>query len=103
MLHPPADPTRAANGTEDLCVASFFCPSRAPTLSPVVAHFDDADQFISLFSNSWEGTIPALFAFDAAGKLQKSLIGEVDPRTVDGLLAKLAPSAVPSRSSGDHL
>ena len=78
--------------------------ARAPSLTPVVAHFDNADQFMSLFSSSWEGTIPALFAFDAAGKLQKSLIGEVDSRTLDGLLAKLAPPAAPPRSSRcDHL
>lgn len=69
--------------------------ARAPNLTAAVAYFDNADQFMSLFSRSWEGTIPALFAFDATGKLKTSLIGEVDSATLNGLLAKLGPAGSP--------
>lgn len=64
---------------------------RAPSLTPAVAQFDNAEQFITLLSPSWEGAIPALFAFDRAGKLESSLIGEVDPAAFQSLLARIAP------------
>ena len=62
----------------------------APHLTAAVAHFDDPDRFISLFSSTWEGTIPALFAFDAGGKLQGTIIGEADRGTLDDLVTRLA-------------
>ena len=64
---------------------------RAPTLTPYVARFDDPDQFMSLFSPNWQGAIPALFGFDADGRLRGSLVGEVDPDELDQLLAEIAP------------
>ncbi len=65
--------------------------ARAPGLTATVAHFDDPEQLTSLFSKSWEGAIPAMFVFDRAGKLKKSLIGEVEGDDLDGLLADILP------------
>jgi thiol-disulfide isomerase/thioredoxin len=64
--------------------------ARAPALTTFVARFEDPDRFMSLFSRSWEGSIPALFAFDAAGKLRASLVGEVAPAELDSLLARMS-------------
>lgn len=66
---------------------------RAPSLNMFVASFPDPDRFMSLFSRSWGGSIPALFAFDRSGKLQASLIGEVDPEELEALLARMSRSA----------
>jgi thiol-disulfide isomerase/thioredoxin len=65
--------------------------ARAPSLTPAVAHFKDPDEFIALFSSSWQGTIPALFVFDRAGKLWKSILGEVEPGELDTLISDLLP------------
>ena len=67
---------------------------KAPSLTGFVAHFDDPNQFMPLFSRHWEGTIPALFAYDSAGTLRASLIGELEPRELDSLLDRMIP---PSR------
>ena len=64
---------------------------RAPTLTPYLARFDDPDQFMSLFSPTWQGAIPALFGFGADGRLRGTLVGEVDPDDLDALLAEIAP------------
>ena len=66
--------------------------ARAPNLTAIVARYDDPDRFISLFSKSWEGAIPALFVFDRAGKLERSLIGETERAELDALVAELPPS-----------
>jgi cytochrome c biogenesis protein CcmG, thiol:disulfide interchange protein DsbE len=73
--------------------------ARAPSLTVAVAHYDDADQFISLFSKSWQGTIPTVFAFDRAGKLHRSLVGEVESAELDTVLSELlsSPSRAPAR------
>jgi hypothetical protein len=60
-----------------------------------VAQFDNAEEFITVLSPSWEGSIPALFAFDRTGKLESSLIGEMDPPAFQSLLARIIP-AVPA-------
>jgi thiol-disulfide isomerase/thioredoxin len=67
--------------------------ARAPSLTVAIAYFKDPDQFMSLFSKSWQGTIPALFVFDRAGKLVRSVLGEVDPADLDALMADLSPPA----------
>jgi hypothetical protein len=56
-----------------------------------VARYDDPDRFIALFSKSWEGAIPALFVFDRAGKLERSLIGEMGRAELDALAAEVPP------------
>lgn len=69
--------------------------ARAPNLTPIVAHFEDADRFIGLFSKSWEGNIPALFAFDRAGRLQRSVVGGLTPEELDALTTELVPPPKP--------
>jgi thiol-disulfide isomerase/thioredoxin len=65
--------------------------ARAPSLTAIVARYDDPDRFISLFSKSWEGAIPAMFVFDRSGKLERSLIGEMGRAELDALVAELPP------------
>ena len=71
--------------------------ARAPGLTAAVARFDHPEQFTSLFSDTWEGTIPAMFAFDRAGKLHRGMVGEPAPADLDALVAELLsqPSSPP--------
>jgi thiol-disulfide isomerase/thioredoxin len=72
---------------------------RAPDLTAIVARIDDPDRFISFFSTAWEGAIPALFVYDAAGAPLGSVIGEVDPTTLEQLLAELKTPPPPPPST----
>jgi thiol-disulfide isomerase/thioredoxin len=60
----------------------------APSLTRSIARVDDPDAFIGSFG-TWEGSIPALFAFDADGKLRGELVGETDRRALDQLIGRL--------------
>jgi thiol-disulfide isomerase/thioredoxin len=71
----------------------------APSLTSVVADFDDPAAFGALFTRSWEGSIPALFAFDSAGGLQRSVVESVPAAQLDRLLARLIHDAGPPRSA----
>jgi thiol-disulfide isomerase/thioredoxin len=70
---------------------------RAPSLTPVIADFDDPATFGSLFSRTsvptslprWEGSIPALFAFDSEGVLHQSILELAEPAELDRLLERL--------------
>ncbi len=73
--------------------------ARAPGLTTFVARFQDPGQFMSIFSRSWEGSIPALFAFDRAGKLRASLVGELAPSELESLMAKMRTPPPSRRSS----
>jgi thiol-disulfide isomerase/thioredoxin len=74
---------------------------RAPSLTRIVARFDDPDRFMALFSHEWQGAIPALFAYDADGRLVASLLGEADVEDLDRLLEDLtAPVAAPRPPMG---
>ena len=71
----------------------------APSLTSVVADFDDPAAFGALFTRSWEGSIPALFAFDSTGGLQRSVVESVPAAELDRLLARLTREAGPPRSA----
>ena len=58
------------------------------TPSEQLARIGDADTFISSFDGTWEGSIPALFAYDAEGQLRGSIIGEATRRDLDDLVGR---------------
>jgi thiol-disulfide isomerase/thioredoxin len=69
---------------------------KAPNLTRILARFEDPDRFMAVFSREWEGGIPALFGYDAHGRLAGSLMGEADVEDLDRLLDDLtAPVAAP--------
>jgi len=69
---------------------------KAPNLTRILARFEDPDRFMAVFSREWEGGIPALFGYDADGRLAGSLMGEADVQDLDRLLEDLtAPVAAP--------
>jgi len=69
---------------------------KAPNLTRILARFEDPDRFMAVFSREWEGGIPALFGYDADGRLAGSLMGEADVEDLDRLLEDLtAPVAAP--------
>jgi thiol-disulfide isomerase/thioredoxin len=68
---------------------SKLLSEQAPNLTPVIAKFSDADQFIGTFDSRWEGTIPALFAYDATGQRRGSHVGEASRGDLDQLVGPL--------------
>lgn len=54
-----------------------------------IVRVDDPDAFINAVDPRWEGTIPALFVFDQAGALKRSLIGESSRAQLDGAVTAL--------------
>jgi thiol-disulfide isomerase/thioredoxin len=54
----------------------------APDPDPVAAAVGD---------RKWDGTLPATFVFDTAGKLRKSFIGVADPGKLEAEIRKVAP------------
>jgi thiol-disulfide isomerase/thioredoxin len=66
---------------------------RAPSLTRNIVHVDDPDAFINAIDSKWEGSIPAVFAYDGHGQLRGRLIGEASRRDLDALVARVAKSA----------
>lgn len=62
---------------------------QAPNLTPVIVDVGDPDRFISAFDSRWEGTIPALFAYDPTGQLRGSHVGEASRNELDTLVGEL--------------
>lgn len=64
--------------------------ARAPHLEAVIAEHQGREEFFTMFSKSWRGTIPATFVFDRAGKLRRAYPEGADlsalSATLDGLL-----------------
>jgi thiol-disulfide isomerase/thioredoxin len=56
-----------------------------------VLRLDDPDAAVAQIDPSWEGDIPAFFAYDRSGKLQRAHVGEMTRETFDRLLAGLLP------------
>jgi thiol-disulfide isomerase/thioredoxin len=59
----------------------------APALTRSIARVDDADAFTASFG-SWEGTIPAVFAFDAEGQMRGSITGETSRGALEALVGR---------------
>jgi thiol-disulfide isomerase/thioredoxin len=64
----------------------------APALTPTIVKVDDADAFIIAFDARWEGSIPALFAYDGQGRLRARHIGEATRRELERLVADTSNS-----------
>jgi thiol-disulfide isomerase/thioredoxin len=54
-----------------------------------IVRIDDPDAFITAIDPRWEGTIPALFVFDRAGALKRSLIGESSREQLEAAVTSL--------------
>jgi thiol-disulfide isomerase/thioredoxin len=77
------DPQRAGARVVEVLSA------RAPNLTRNIAKLADSDAFINAIDPKWEGSIPAIFAFDDHGRLRDRLIGEASRRDLEGLVAKV--------------
>ena len=65
-------------------------------LTRAIVQMDDPDRFIADIDPRWDGTIPALFAFDRAGVLRGALLGEVTRTEIEALVdAALAARGAP--------
>lgn len=63
---------------------------RAPGLTRNIVHVEDPDAFINAIDSKWEGSIPAVFAYDGQGRLRGRLIGEASRRDLDALVSRVA-------------
>ncbi len=71
----------------------------APALTRTIAKVDDPDAFIAQFDRHWEGAIPAMFVFDAQGRLRGRHIGEATRPDLDGLIQDAAPEGAASATA----
>ncbi|MCG5053457.1 MAG: TlpA family protein disulfide reductase [Myxococcales bacterium] len=58
-------------------------------LTRAIARFENADAFIESVDPQWEGSIPALFAFGAGGKLVGALYGEATRAEIETFVGTL--------------
>jgi thiol-disulfide isomerase/thioredoxin len=63
---------------------------RAPSLTRNIVHVEDPDAFINAIDPQWEGSIPAVFAYDGRGQLRGRVIGEASRRDLDALVSRVA-------------
>ena len=85
------DPQRAGTRVVEVLTRS------APSLTRHIVQVADSDAFINAIDPKWEGSIPAIFAFDAAGMLKGRLVGEASRRDLDGLAAKISEKSAEKR------
>jgi thiol-disulfide isomerase/thioredoxin len=57
-----------------------------------ILRMDDPDQVLAQIDPSWEGDIPAFFAYDGSGKLKRAHVGEMTREKFDRLVAGLVPA-----------
>jgi len=62
--------------------------ARAPNLTRNIVRVQDTGSLINTIDPRWEGSIPAMFAYDSKGRLRDSLIGETTRRDLDVLVAR---------------
>ena len=63
---------------------------RAPSLTRNIVKVSDTEAFINAIDTRWEGSIPAVFAYDDKGRLRDRLIGEATRRDLDALVSRVA-------------
>jgi thiol-disulfide isomerase/thioredoxin len=78
------DPARAGDRVVQLLT------TKAPSLTRNIVHVADPDAFINAVDPQWEGSIPALFAYDLKGQLRGRMIGEATRTDLDNLIARIA-------------
>jgi thiol-disulfide isomerase/thioredoxin len=64
--------------------------SRAPNLTRNIVKVSDTEAFINAIDTRWEGSIPAVFAYDDKGRLRDRLIGEATRRDLEALVSRVA-------------
>ena len=78
------DPERAGARVAEVLAA------RAPSLTRNIVKVSDSEAFINAIDSQWEGSIPAVFAYDDKGRLRDRLIGEATRRDLDALVSRVA-------------
>jgi len=64
--------------------------ARAPNLTRNIVRVQDTSSLINTIDPRWEGSIPAMFAYDSKGRLRDSLIGETTRRDLDVMVSRVA-------------
>ena len=79
----------SADESSDEPKARAFLESlHAPPATYIKAASDD-DAFIRAVDPKWTGTLPSTFVYDRQGRLVKSFTGEIDIKTLEGVVQGL--------------
>lgn len=76
-LDPPAGSAHAARALREL----------GPSLTRLIVSVDDPDTFAARLVPGWDGSIPALFAYQRAGVLRERAIGELEDAELSAWMA----------------
>jgi thiol-disulfide isomerase/thioredoxin len=77
------DPERAGGQVVEVLAA------RAPNLTRNIVRVQDTSSLINTINPRWEGSIPAMFAYDSRGRLRDTLIGETTRRDLDVMVSRV--------------
>jgi thiol-disulfide isomerase/thioredoxin len=80
--------TISADEPEKEATAAAFLDREHAPASRYLKRTEDDEAFINSVDKEWSGALPALFLYDAGGKLIGSFIGESDPGEVEQAVRK---------------
>jgi thiol-disulfide isomerase/thioredoxin len=63
-------------------------------LNATIVRMDDPDALVARLDPDWEGEIPAFFAYDRDGKLQRAHVGEMTQEKFEAFVAAVTPPPV---------
>lgn len=100
--------TISADQPESRKAAADFLTEHGLQPPAYLLQVPDQDAFIASVSPQWSGALPALFLYDASGRLARSFLGETKIETIEREIARLlnlrpvvqVPQARPSTSGG---
>ena len=80
--------TISADEPEQEATAAAFLERVGAPASRFIKRTEDDQTFIDTVDKKWSGALPALFLYDASGKLTASFIGESEPAEIEAAVRK---------------
>ncbi len=87
--------TISADEENDLPRAEQFLRSQRVPLPAYYKRTRDDNAFINSVDRSWSGALPALFLYDAQGRLAARFVGETEAEAVEAAVGKLLGKSQP--------
>jgi thiol-disulfide isomerase/thioredoxin len=80
--------TISADEPEQEAGAAAILDKEGVAMPRYVKHVEDDQVFIDAIDKQWSGALPALFLYDASGKLAARFIGDSDPGEVEAAVRR---------------